>query len=111
MKIPGLRLRIFALVLAASFTPVRAEVRRALLVGIDEYVQPSDRPGYRLSAENRERLKAIQGTPSRRSLGKLDGAFNDATAMKELLIQRFGFEERNIVVLPNRDQEASADIW
>ncbi len=29
--------------------------------------------------------------------------------MKEILIQRFGFEERNIIVLPNRDQEASAD--
>ncbi len=69
MTIPGLRLRIFALVLAASCIPVRAEVRRALLVGIDEYVQPADRPGYQLSAGNRERLKAIQGTPARRSLG------------------------------------------
>jgi hypothetical protein len=109
MTIPGLRLRILALVLVASCTPGRAEVRRALLVGIDEYAQPADHPGYRLSAANRERLKAIQGTPSRRSLGKLDGAFNDAAAMKEILIQRFGFEERNVLVLPNPHQEASAD--
>jgi hypothetical protein len=65
MSIPGLRLRIFGFVLAASFTPVRAEVRRALLVGIDEYTQPADQPSYQLSAGNRERLKAIQGTRSR----------------------------------------------
>ncbi len=110
MTIPGLRLRILALVLVASCTPGRAEVRRALLVGIDR-VRPAGltQPGYRLSETNRKRLQAIQGTPSRRGLGKLDGAANDAAAMKEMLIQRFGFDERNIILLPNANQEASAE--
>src|SRR4249919_1464603 len=98
MRIRMLRLPIFVPVLAACLAPAGAEVRRALLVGIDEYTKPADRPGHQLSKEDMERLRAIQGTPSRHSLAKLDGAFNDATAMKEILIQRFGFEERNIVV-------------
>jgi hypothetical protein len=49
MSIPRLRLRIVGFVLAASFTPVRAEVRRALLVGIDEYTQRADQPSPHFS--------------------------------------------------------------
>jgi len=97
------------LLFVALSVPAQAEVRRALLVGIDQYIQPGSQPGYRLSEANRKRLQAVQGTPSRRSLGKLDGAVNDAAAMKEMLIERFGFDERNIIVLPNANQEASAD--
>jgi Caspase domain len=96
-------------ILAASTVPAPAEVRRALLVGIDQYIQPASQPGYRMSEMNRKRLEAIQGKPSRAKLSNLDGAVNDAEGMKEILIERFGFEERNIIVLPNREQEATAE--
>jgi len=95
--------------LAALALPARAEVRRALIVGIDRYLQPADHPDYKLSDRARVRLKAIQGTPGRRIIPKLDGASNDARAMKEILIERFGFDESNIIVLPGSDREASAD--
>lgn len=100
-----MRLRIAFLVLTAAMA--RGEVRRALLVGIDEYMQPS--PGFRPSEMTRERLKAIHGTPSRSKLDSLEGAFNDAQAMKEMLIQKFGFKEENIILLPNSRQPATAD--
>lgn len=96
----------FALLILAAMT-AHAEVRRALLVGIDEYMQPS--PGYKPSSMTRERLKAIRGTPSRSMLDSLQGAANDARAMKEILIEKFGFEERNVILLPNPAQHATAD--
>ena len=108
MTAGGSRLRIFTLVLAA-LAPAHAEVRRALLVGIDDYIAPDKGQVYQPSERNRQRLKSIHGAPSRQILAKLDGAFNDATAMKEILIQRFGFEDRNVIVLPNPEQPATAD--
>ena len=84
---------VAVLLLLAWRDSARAEVRRALVVGIDTYVQSSDRPGYQLSARTRERLKSIHGTPSRRKLDHLVGAFNDARAIRSLLIERFGFED------------------
>jgi hypothetical protein len=96
----------FVLVTFAAIM-MRAEVRRALLVGIDEYMEPS--PAYKRSEMTRVRLKAIHGSPSRSRLDSLEGAFNDARAMKEMLIQKFGFEESNIITLPNAKQAATAD--
>ena len=43
----------------------------------------------------------------KRQIPALSGAVNDAVAMKEILIDRFGFDERNIVLLTN--EEATAD--
>ena len=100
---------VAVLLLLAWRDSARAEVRRALVVGIDTYVQSSDRPGYQLSARTRERLKSIYGTPARRKLDHLVGAFNDARAIRSLLIERFGFEDSNIILLPNPNQEATAD--
>ncbi len=98
---------IFLLVAACS--AARAEVRRALVVGIDNYLQPADRPNYQASERTRQRLNAVRGTPARRTLDNLDGAVNDAQAMRDLLVGRYGFEERNVVMLPNPSQEATAD--
>jgi hypothetical protein len=47
------------------------------------------------------------GTFSHRDLDDLEASVNDARAMKQLLIDSFGFEEQNIVLL--LDQEATAD--
>jgi len=93
------------LILAAAIS--HAEVRRALLVGIDAYMPPA--PGYKPSEMTRVRLKAIHGSPSRLKLDSLKGAFNDAQSIKEMLIQKFGFEESKVIVLPNPKQAATAD--
>lgn len=100
-----MRLRFAFLLLAAA--AAHAEVRRALLVGIDHYMQPSR--AYKSSAMTRERLKAVRGSPSRTTLESLDGAVNDAQAMKEILIEKFGFKAENIILLPNPKQPATAD--
>jgi hypothetical protein len=87
---------------------LQAGERRALLVGIDRYLPyPGKATQVPLSERTKLRAKAIHGTFSRQSIPDLSGAVNDATAMKEILMDRFGFEERNIILLTN--EEASAD--
>ncbi len=87
----------------------QAATRRALLVGINRYPLPIQRPKYQPSPGTLARLKAIKGTPSRELLPDLDGAFNDALSLKRMLIEKFGFEERNILLLPSDTEEATAD--
>jgi hypothetical protein len=99
-------MRLAATLLLFTTAAAGAEVRRAVLVGIDDY-SAGNRSAYQLSDRTRTRLRAIQGTPSRQALSNLEGAVNDAAAMREILIQRFGFEERNVILLTN--QEATAD--
>jgi hypothetical protein len=99
--------RVALLILAAGLA--RAEVRRALIVGIDEYMDPAKTRGYQVSQLTRDRLKAIHGPGGRSHLEHLAGAVNDARAMKEMLMARFGFEESNIILLPNAKQPATAD--
>jgi hypothetical protein len=92
-------------ILAAAMA--HGKVRRALLVGIDDYTKPS--PEYKPSQMTWARLKAIHRSPSRLNLDSLKGPFNDAQAMKEMLIQKFGFEESTTILLPNPKQAATAD--
>jgi hypothetical protein len=99
--------RVALLIVAAGLA--RAEVRRALIVGIDEYMDPAKTRGYQVSQLTRDRLKAIHGPGGRSHLDHLAGAVNDARAMKEMLMARFGFEESNIILLPNASQPATAD--
>lgn len=74
-----------------------AETRRALLIGIDRYDQG-------LSAA--ERGRSNEGG---RSWHNLQGSVNDATAMREILVHRFGFREADIVLLTN-EQATRAEI-
>ena len=60
-----------------------SQTKRALIIGIDKY-QPSE-------ASNQRTL--------RNKWSNLDGAVNDALAVKELLIAQFGFSEQNIYLL------------
>jgi hypothetical protein len=106
MKLRALRPASLLLALLVP-VPAGAGVRRALLVGINDYSSITEQPGYILSEQTQLRLKAIHGRPSRKALDKLDGAVNDAEAMKEMLVQRFGFDENNVIVLLN--QRATAD--
>ncbi len=88
------------LVLLVAASP--AQTRRAVLVGIDEY-SPGPTP-----ASATPRTRAIQGTPSRKSLEPLAGAQRDAEAMKQLLVERFGFEDRNVILLTGQAAKADA---
>ena len=66
-----------------SPTEVFSQTKRALIIGIDKY-----EPGETASK------KAL-----RHKWSNLDGAVNDALAIKELLISKFGFQEANIAML------------
>jgi hypothetical protein len=102
---------VIALFLTGFCLQIRAAERRALLVGIDRYLPYPDEHANPTpvppSERTKLRMRAVQGSPSRRSIPALSGAVNDAVAMKEILIDRFGFDERNIVLLTN--EEATAD--
>ncbi|MDP9132120.1 MAG: caspase family protein, partial [Nitrospirota bacterium] len=66
-----------------------AEVRRALLIGINEY--DSGRPAAMGTV--------AVSTPGRRTWKNLQGSVNDVTSMREVLIHRFGFKEADILAL------------
>lgn len=76
--------------------PVR---RRALVVGIDKYVPKTG-----------GREVAIEEHPhkGRSSWGDLDGAVNDATAIGDILVHRFGFDSKNITLLKNEQASRKA---
>lgn len=84
-----------------------AETRRALVVGIDHYTRPDKSHPAVLSANTKARLVQIHGKPSRTEISDLEGAVNDATQLRDLLIRKYGFAEKNIVFLKN--DEATAD--
>ena len=84
--------------LCGTAVPARAEVRRAVLVGIDKYAPAAAAPaGAAPSA----------GRSARNAWSNLDGAVNDAEAMRQVLVSRFGFRDSDVHVLTNA--EASRD--
>ncbi len=101
MKAKALLLIVF---FAAS---AHAETRRALLVGIDHYIRPGKSDTPALSAKTKERLAKVQGRPSRTQISDLEGAVNDAVQLRDLLIRKYKFDPKNIVLL--KDGEATAD--
>src|SRR5579859_7558309 len=103
----GLRLITGLLLLGVGGANVSAQTRRALLVGIDDYIHPSQSARQDLSERTRERLRSLRGKPGRKNLINLDGAVNDVTRMRDLLIGRFGFEKANVILLTNA--QATAD--
>src|SRR5258708_21714127 len=93
--------------LSVGCANVSAQTRRALLVGIDEYIRPSQDAVQEHSERTRERLRSLRGRPGRKNVMNLDGAVNDVTRMKELLVGRFQFEKSNVILLTNK--QATAD--
>jgi hypothetical protein len=78
--------------LGLSADPAGCETRRALLIGIDRYDQGP-------SVDN-----SVRGRDSgRRNWPNLQGSVNDATAIREILLHRFGFQEADIVLLTNQE--------
>ncbi|PYT03456.1 MAG: hypothetical protein DMF60_18325 [Acidobacteria bacterium] len=83
--------------------PASGATRRALLVGINEYVAAGQ------SSSDEEPAAGAHATASakiqRSGFNNLDGAVNDAKLMNELLKVRFGFSSSNVVFL--RDRQAT----
>ena len=74
-----LRVRFLSVLLGLALLPLalEAQTRRALVVGINRYDAVSDASGAQFTATRR--------------ITNLSGAVNDATAMRDLLVARFGF--------------------
>lgn len=89
--------------LLLTAVPGRAEVRRAVIVGIDKYVPATPAPAANGPAA---------GRATRSGWTNLDGAVNDAEAMRQVLVSRFGFRENDVHILTNaqasRDQIVKA---
>lgn len=96
-----MRTFIFVIFFAGAIgaSAAAGETRRAVLVGIDEYQVETPREEKEASAESR---------PSRGNWTDLDGAVNDADAMTEILVHRFGFARENVRVLRNREATHAA---
>ncbi len=78
---------IIILLLLASFN-LSANTKRALLIGIDKYVETKETP-------------TAFATASRGGLTNLDGCVNDAKAMRSIIQSRYGFLNNNIDTLFN----------
>lgn len=82
-----------------------AETRRALLIGIDSYQPPGSSEKESLKQE-----KTASSEPEsmcRYTWTTLDGAVNDAKRMKDMLITKYGFKEKDIVLL--NEQQATRE--
>lgn len=82
-----------------------AQTRRAVLVGIDTY-EPPDPPASD-SAANRGASRGMSAdlSPSRASRGvwvNLKGSINDVTAMQQVIEKFYGFDDKNVHVLTDR---------
>lgn len=87
----------FAQLLLACLLAVSAiaqqPAKRALLIGIDDYTAST--------------LPAITPTPHR-GWPDLQGATNDVRILSEMLVLRYGFERRNIIILTNQQATRAA---
>jgi hypothetical protein len=95
---------VLSLALAAL---CHAETRRALLVGINNYLPEDENAAAKTWNPTPLRPVAVRGKYTRVGLRGLRGAVNDARQMAEVLQQRFGFSKENIVIL--KDGDATAD--
>lgn len=93
-------IRLFSAVLfLAAAAGLRAETRRALLVGINTYSPPQRSSGSAGSAVSPE---------GRATWTNLDGCTNDIEVMRELLEAKFHFKRENIMMLPNGEATREA---
>jgi len=99
-------LNIASLIILILLTsPLKAETRRALLVGIDKYeaTSPSSTDSKTISEKETATTRISRG---RIEWKNLDGAGNDVDAMYDILILN-GFKPDNIIVI--KDSQAKRD--
>ena len=98
MRVMSFSIRLCTLLLpllAALPTALEAQTRRAIVVGINRYDAVTDASGS-------------QFTTARR-ITNLNGAVNDATSMRDVLVSRFGFPAGNTTLLTD-GQATRAEI-
>ena len=86
-----------ALCLGLSHGPAIAQSQRALLIGIDTYTAEAQRKTALADSVSDDERGSVRGWTD------LDGAVNDAQALRALLTTRFGFAEENVRLLLNAD--------
>ncbi len=80
---------VILVLLLTSITSGFSQVQRALVIGIDTYEPPAD--------------AKISASSARISWPKLDGCKNDADLVKQVIISRFSFPEKNVQEIVNYD--------
>lgn len=91
-------------ILVLCSSGLRAETRRALLVGINIYQPDGATPGPAVGEKGEEKAISVANkSAGRGSWSNLDAAINDLEEMTELLMARYGFQRANIRVLKNSE--------
>jgi len=83
-------------------SPVQAQTRRAVLVGINTYVPKTsaeDESSAKANANASASAHVQKSNPGRGSWRNLEGSLNDVASIRQLLITRFGFEDSDVHVL------------
>jgi len=88
-------------VFAFFAAPAIAQTRRAVLVGVNTYIPEGVTVQKIVVAEGASSGGASSGGPSkgRGSWTNLEGSLNDVGSIHQLLVTRYGFEEKNIHIL------------
>lgn len=78
-----------------------AETRRAVIIGIDKYSVADATASYAecVSGQNNRRIAPLAARKSSQEWRNLDGAVNDAMAIREILTTVYHFSAENILVL------------
>ncbi len=97
-----LNIQLLTLALLLTALPAAAEERRALLIGISDYTASTLRP------PTVEAGAKASTTTGRTAWPDLYGAVNDARAIREMLIWRYGFPANRIELLTDQDATRAA---
>ena len=103
-----------ALLLALTLSvPLQAQVRRALIVGINDYEAFLPATAVRTamgSIARRTPAPTARGASTRGTISNLEGSTNDAAAIAQVITARFGFARANIRVLLDKAATRQAII-
>ena len=103
-----------ALMIALTLAvPLRAQVRRALIVGINDYEAFIPATAVRTavgSTARRTPAPTSRGASTRGTISNLEGSTNDAQAIAQVITARFGFPRANVRVLLDKAATRQAII-
>ncbi len=110
--LPALMLCALPLVIA---TPLAAQVRRALIVGVNDYEAFIPATAVRTAVASAARrtpapTTGARGVSARGTISNLEGSANDAQAVAQVITARFGFQRPNVRVLIDKAATRQAII-
>jgi hypothetical protein len=87
----------------AATTPLTAQTRRALIVGVNDYEAFLPATAVRTAvASTARRTPASRGGSTRGTISNLEGSTNDAQALAQVISARYGFRRTDVRVLLDR---------